>query len=164
MTDFVLLGLRIWLGLVMTAHGYHHARSLAGTARWFSSKGFRHPAAVARGSAWGEIAIGAALAAGVLTSLAAAGLVASMTVAYWSIHRRAGFFVFHRPDEGWEYVATLSVVATALAVLGPGRFSVDSVIGVALDGWWGLAAVAGGVLAAAGLLALAWRQPPESDG
>jgi putative oxidoreductase len=87
-----------------------------------------------------------------------------MLVAFWSIHRFAGFFVFHRPDEGWEYVATLSVVATALAIAGPGRFSVDRALGLAenLDGWVGLAVIGAGLLAAAGQLATFWRRPADS--
>lgn len=159
MTDAVLLGLRLWLGVVMLAHGYHHARSQAGTTRWFASKGFRHAGANARMSALGELAIGAGLAAGLFTAFAAAGLVATMTVAFWSIHRFAGFFVFARPDEGWEYVATLSVAATALAVAGPGRYSLDEWIGWTITGWVGLAVVAGGLVAATLLLVLTWRKP-----
>ena len=117
MADAMLLVLRVWLGIVMLAHGRHHARSPAGTAKWFASKGFRQAELNARLSAFGELAIGAALVAGLLTSPAAAGLVATMVVAFWSIHRFAGFYVFKRPDEGWEYVATLCVVATFVAVV-----------------------------------------------
>jgi putative oxidoreductase len=96
--------------------------------------------------------------------VAAAGLVATMFVAFWSIHRFAGFFNFHRPDEGWEYVATLSVIGITLAVLGPGRYSVDEALGIAgnLDGWVGLAIVGAGVLVAAGQLAVFWRKPTET--
>lgn len=43
-----------------------------------------------------------------------------MVVAFGSIHRFGGFFVFARPDEGCEYVATLVVAATTLAKIGPG--------------------------------------------
>lgn len=161
MTDEVFLGLRLWLAVVMVAHGYHHARSQLGTARWFASKGFRHAQVIAGASAVGEVAIGVALAVGFLTSMAAAGLVATMTVAFSSIHRFAGFFVFKRPDEGWEYVATLAVVATAVAATGPGRYSIDSRLGwdVALDGWIGLLLVLGGVLMAVASLAATWRRP-----
>lgn len=164
MTDLALLVLRVWLGFVMVAHGVNHARSIEGTTKWFASKGFRNARLNAIGSAAGEMAIGAGLAIGLLTSFAAAGLVITMTVAFWSIHRFAGFFVFHRPDEGWEYVATLAVGATVLAILGPGQYSVDSWLGWAssLDGATGLLIVLAGLGVAALQLAVSWRRPEES--
>ncbi|MFP3914038.1 MAG: DoxX family protein [Actinomycetota bacterium] len=163
MTDAVLLLLRVWLGVVFLAHGYHHARSLDGTTRWFASQGFGPARAFAAASAVGELAIGAGLAAGFLTSIAAGGVVAVAATAFWTIHRFAGFYVFRRPDEGWEYVATLAVAATAVAVLGPGRYSVDSALGWAgaLDQGVGLGVIGGGVALAAVQLLVGWRRPPE---
>ncbi|HWL50587.1 MAG TPA: DoxX family protein [Acidimicrobiia bacterium] len=159
--DVVLLTFRLWVAIVIIAHGVNHGRTQDGTAKWFASKGFSSPQLNARVSALSEILIGLALIAGLLTSVAAAGLVATMFVAFWSIHRFAGFFNFHRPDEGWEYVGTLSIIGIALAVLGPGRYSVDEALGIAgnLDGWVGLAIIGAGVLVAAGQLAVFWRKP-----
>lgn len=163
MTDLVLLGFRLWLGAVMLAHGVNHARSLDGTTKWFASKGFRPPRPVAIASAFGELATGAGLVVGLLTPAAAAGVVMVAANAFWAIHRFAGFFVFRRPDEGWEYVATLAVLATGIAVLGPGEYSLDHLLGWAdaLDGWVGLAVVAGGLVVASLQLAIGWRRPPE---
>lgn len=145
----------------MLAHGWHHARSLDGTASWFAKKGFRKSELNARASAVGEIAIGATLVVGFVTSVAAAGLIATMTVAFWSIHRFAGFFVFKRPDEGWEYVATLVLAAMVLAILGPGPWSVDAVIGIDSDlsGWTGVLIALAGFAAGAVQLAVFWRKP-----
>ncbi len=159
--DVALLLLRLWAAVVIIAHGVNHGRTQAGTAKWFASKGFKSPELNARISALNEIAIGLALIAGLLTSVAAAGLVATMFVAFWAIHRFAGFFNFHRPDEGWEYVATLSVIGVVLAIVGPGRYSVDEALGIAgnLDGWVGLAIIGAGLLVAAGQLATFWRKP-----
>ncbi len=164
--DVALLMFRLWVAVVIIAHGVNHGRTQEGTAKWFASKGFSSPQLNARISALNEILIGLALIAGVLTSVAAAGLVATMFVAFWSIHRFAGFFNFHRPDEGWEYVATLSVIGIALAVLGPGRYSVDEALGIAgnLDGWVGLAIIGAGVLVAIGQLAVFWRKPARTGG
>ncbi len=159
--DIALGIMRLWLALVMVAHGVNHARSIDGTAGWFESKGFRKARLQAQASAFGEITIGAALALGLLTSFAAAGLIATMTVAFWSIHRFAGFFVFRRPDEGYEYVATLAVAAAVLAILGPGEASLDHQLGLAgaLDGWMGLTIAVGGVVAAAAQLTVFWTKP-----
>jgi putative oxidoreductase len=159
--DVAMLILRVWAGVVMIAHGVNHARNLDGTARWFGKVGFRSPELNAKLSAGNEIAIGLALLAGLLTSAAAAGLAATMLVAFWAIHRFAGFFVFHRPDEGYEYVATLAVVALVIAILGPGDYSLDSVLGIDLDGVVGAMIVGAGLLAGAGQLAVFWRRPAE---
>ena len=128
--DILMLVLRLWAGVVMLAHGANHARNLDGTASWFQSKGFRAPRLNAMLSAYNELAIGSALILGLLSAPAAAGLAATMLVAFWSIHRFAGFFVFHRPDEGYEYVVTLALVGLAIAVVGPGSASIDAVIGI----------------------------------
>lgn len=164
--DIALLILRLWAALVIIAHGINHGRTLEGTANWFESKGFRKPKLNAMMSSGNEIAIGIGLALGLLTSVAAAALAATMFVAFWSIHRFAGFFNFHRPDEGYEYVATLAVVSLALAIAGPGSASLDSALGIAenLDGAVGAAIIAAGILVAAGQLAMFWRKPVEAGG
>lgn len=161
--DVALLVLRIWAGLVIMVHGVNHARSFERMVNWFASKGFRQAKLNAALSAVFEIAVGVGLILGLLTGLAAAGLASVMVVAFWSIHRFAGFFVFHRPDEGYEYVLTLSVVALAIAVGGPGAVSIDAVIGIDLAGWAGAAVFAGGVLAAALQLAFLWRRPAQEE-
>jgi putative oxidoreductase len=159
--DVVSALLRLWAGAVMLAHGLNHARTQEGTAKWFASKGFKSPELNAKLSAGNEILIGIALIAGLLTSVAAAGLAATMFVAFWTIHRFAGFFVFHRPDEGYEYVVTMAILALTLAIIGPGSASLDDVIGIAddLDGWVGAAIVGAGFLVAALQLAAMWRRP-----
>ena len=163
-TDTISLVLRLWIGAVMLLHGRNHARSLEGTAGWFASVGFRHAELNARASAFGELAMGTALVLGLLTPFASAGVIATMFVAFWSIHRFAGFFVFARPDEGYEYVVTLSVAALTLAVLGAGDASLDGVLGLVedLDGWVGGAIALAGLVAGGLQLAVFWRRPPDS--
>ncbi|MDX1448295.1 MAG: DoxX family protein, partial [Acidimicrobiia bacterium] len=106
--EVIVTVVRVWAGVVMLAHGFNHARNLDGTAKWFGKVGFKAARRQAQASAFGEIAIGSSLVLGLLTTFGAFGLVAVMTVAFWSIHRFAGFFVFARPDEGYEYVVTLT--------------------------------------------------------
>lgn len=162
--DIALLILRVWAGIVMIAHGINHGRNLDGTANWFASVGFRSPRLNAQLSFLNEIAIGTALIAGLLTPIAAAGLAATMFVAFWSIHRFAGFFVFHRPNEGYEYVATLAVVALIIAIVGPGSLSVDEALGIDLTGGLGAAIFGLGIVAALVQLAVFWRRPKEEEG
>ena len=160
--DLALLALRCLLGVVMIAHGYNHifgGGKIAGTARWFGSMGMRRPVAQAWLASITELGAGALLIAGLLTPLAAAGVVGVMTVAWAINHRGNGFFIF-RPGEGWEYVMTLAVVALAVGALGPGRWSLDNAFDLLddLTGWTGLLlTAAAGLGGAAVLLAAFWR-------
>ena len=163
--DWALLLLRVTVGLTLAAHGYNKffgGGRIAGTARWFESIGMRPGRRHAVLAALTEIAAGLALAAGLATPVAAAGFVGLMAVAFWVAHRGKGFFVF---SDGWEYTVVLAAVAVAIATLGPGRLSLDGFTGFyrLLDGWVGLAiSLGGGLVAAAGLLALFYR-PPARD-
>ena len=161
--DIGLLIIRSWVGLVILIHGVNHARSLDGTANWFESIGFRSARLQAVNSAVVEIGAGALLIVGLGTSFAAAGIFATMFVAFWTVHRTNGFFIF-RPGEGYEYVATLGLVALGLAITGPGSASVDAALDVvdALDGWIGAAIVGAGLVGAFGLLAIFWKSEATS--
>ncbi len=164
--DFGLMALRAWLAVVMVAHGVNHGRSLDGTAAWFESKGFKRSRTLATLSSAGEVSVGLGLLVGFLTPFAAAGLLAVVTTAFWSVHRFSGFFVFARPDEGYEYVATLAVAALVIAVVGPGSISVDHWFGLEIGPWWGALIAGGGVAAAFAQLAILWTRPirKASDG
>jgi putative oxidoreductase len=159
--DLVLLALRVTLGVVFLAHGVKHFINREKTIRWTESIGLRYPAVQWFFMAFAEIAIGVSLVAGLLTSFGAAGLVAMMLVAFWTVHRHAGFFVSARPDEGYEYVLVLAVVGVALAFFGPGTASIDHALGIADD----LAGRVGALIAALGLpagaahLAATYRRP-----
>ena len=164
--DLAAAVLRVALGVVMVAHGWNHAfggGKLPGTARWFASMGLRPPMVHAFFSAATELGGGVALVLGLLTSLQCGAVVGIMTVAFVTNHRKNGYFIF-RPGEGYEYVVTLALVATALGVLGPGQWSLDHALGIDgdLDGGVGLALSAGlGLVSAAGLLVACWRPNRE---
>ena len=163
--DWAMMALRGVSGAVMLAHGIKHARGRAKTAAWFDSIGFRMPNVQWFASTANEIVVGLLLIAGLGTSFASAGLVAVLVVAFLTVHRSAGFWVTARPDEGWEYVLVLAAVGLAIAIAGPGAFSLDAAIGIddGLDGWVGAAFVAGGVAAAAAQMAVFFR-PREAAG
>jgi putative oxidoreductase len=159
--DLGLLLLRSVLGVVMVAHGANHVWGggrIPGTARWFESLGMRPGRLHAWTASITELGAGTMLVVGLVTPLAAAGVVGVMLVAWVVNHRGNGFFTF-RPGEGWEYVMTLTVVAVAVAVLGAGGWSLDAVLALpSLSGWTGLGLALGLGGGAAGLLlAVAWR-------
>ena len=159
--------LRVILAVVMFAHGYNHVFNggkLPGVARWFGSLGFRAPRLQAALASYTELGVAPLLLLGLLTPLAAAGVVGTMFVAFVANHRKNGFFIF-RPGEGYEYVVTLLVAAIALGALGGGEWSVDDALEIAddLDGWTGLAIAAGaGIGLGATVLGLFWRPTPRS--
>ena len=117
--DTALLILRVCLGLTMAAHGYNKffgGGRIPGTAGWFESIGMKPGMLHARIAATTEMAAGLGLAVGLLTPIPAAGFVALMLVAAWTVHRPNGFFIV---KEGWEYNLILAV--SAVAVAGAGR-------------------------------------------
>lgn len=156
--DAAMLVVRLGTGLTIVAHGVNHARGRARTTSWCESIGFRQPGVQWMASTSTELIVGGLLILGFLTGAAAAGLVAVMAVAFWSVHRKNGFFIF-RPGEGWEYVGTLAMIGLVLAIAGPGSASIDHTMDIdtAFDGGVGAGLVAGGLVAAAGQLALFYR-------
>lgn len=160
--DIGSLVLRLVLGFVMLAHGWNHAfrgGRLAGTGRWFESIGIRPGWLNARLATYTELAVGPLLLIGLLTPLAAAGVVGTMGVALVANHLKNGFFIF-RPGEGYEYVLVLIAAATCVGALGGGALSVDHALGLADDLQGpGVAALTLllGAAGAAVVLALFWR-------
>ncbi|BDX30733.1 doxX subfamily protein [Mycobacterium antarcticum] len=168
--DFALLVLRLVLGLTMAAHGYNKffgKGGIAGTAGWFDSMGMKPGIFHARVAATTEMGAGLGLAVGLLTPVPAAGFVALMLVAAWTVHRHNGFFIV---KEGWEYNLMLAVAAVALAGTGAGKVSLDYVLfhtsGLYdyLHGWYGLLIAVGlGLAGGIGQLAIFYRPPAPKE-
>ena len=168
--NLALLVLRCGIGAVMLAHGLNHiygGGKIAGTAGWFQSLGMRPGKVHAWLASLTEIAGGIALVLGLLTPLGGAAVVGVMVVAWITNHRGNGFFIF-RPGEGWEYVMTLTLVGFAIAVVGPGEWSLDEALDIRTDlaGTTGLLiALLAGAGGAALLLATCWRpERPAIEG
>ena len=167
--SFGLLILRVVLGLTMAAHGYNKffgGGRIKGTAGWFESIGMKPGTFHARVAASTEMAAGIGLALGLLTPIPAAGFVALMLVAAWTVHRANGFFIV---KEGWEYNLILATAAVARAATGAGKYSLDYLlfrgtsIGSYLHGWCGLLiALVLGLLGGIGQLAIFYRPPAKA--
>lgn len=157
-----LLALRIVIGPVFAFHGYakiFKGGKLQGTAGWFDSMGMRPGHLHARFAAFGEIATGVCITLGLLTSFGGLGLVALMTVAYWTVHRANGLLI---TAGGYEYNLVLGAIGVALATIGAGEWSLDHAIGIDLNGNVGFGiSLVGGLAAAFGLLAACYRPPAK---
>ncbi len=162
--DVAVLVLRVIFGLFLAYHGYNKVASgIAGTIGWFRSIGFKWPDVQARLAAATEMGAGVLLAVGLLTPLAAAGMVAVMIVAIVVAHWKVGFFIF-KPNQGWEYCASIAITAWAIAAMGPGRYSLDHAFDIEWSGWWGAAIAAGvGIGGAVAQLLVCYRPTPAKD-
>jgi putative oxidoreductase len=163
--EIALLLVRVVVGSTMIAHGLNHwlgGGRIEGTARWFAGLGLRRSRLQAWLSVATEVGAGALLVLGLATPLACAAVISVMLVAGLLAHRPNGFFVF---KDGYEYVLVLSVVTLALAMLGPGRLSIDAAAGIEVTGWAGGGIALGiAVLSTVGLLAMFWRPQPTTVG
>jgi putative oxidoreductase len=143
--DIALLILRIVVGAYVFGHG---AQKLFG---WFGGGGLAKTSA-GMGSMlrfrpalfWSLAAglsesAGALLVLGLLTPLASAGVSAAMLTAILSSHLGKGWFAATR---GPELPLTYLAIAIAVAIAGPGRFSLDSALGISFPEPITLAALA----------------------
>ncbi len=156
--------LRLTIGPMLMVHGYNKVfgkGGLEGTTRWFHSLGL-HPAHVhARLAAATELGAGAMITAGAASPLPAAAAIGLMATAARTDHKGHGFFIF---KNGWEYVGVVGAVSAVIAALGPGRFSVDHLIGQKRSGLkWALVAAVFGVTNAALLLATSYHPAPPAE-
>ncbi len=132
-----LLLLRLIVGSVLFAHGaqkvlkWFGGYGLQGTVGYFKNA-LHIPPFLGYVGAFAEFlgAIGVFL--GLLTRISALGLFCVMAVAFYSAHRKNGFFMNWSAEankpEGFEYTLTLAVLALVLLITGPGPYSLDALL------------------------------------
>jgi putative oxidoreductase len=157
--DAAVLLMRTSLGVSMALHGINKAKSLSGTASWFTSIGMKWPRQQALLASTTEIVAGTLMAIGLFTPFTCIAVIAVMTVAIKSVHAKVGYFIF-LPNGGWEYCASIIAVAASLALLGPGRWSVDHAVN--FSQFIGPFALPIGIACGLSQLILCWR-PPCTD-
>lgn len=158
--DFAMLALRVVIGLLFFGHG---AQKLFGTfgggglertAASFDEMGLQPGRAHASAAGTAEAGGGLLLAAGLLTPLAAAALIAVMTAAVLAVHGRNGLWV---ADNGFEYNLVLAAAVFLVAAGDAGPWSLDDALSLQMQGLtWAVGALLAG-LAGGGLAVLGGR-------
>jgi putative oxidoreductase len=122
--DVAVLALRAGLGAMFVAHALlkYIVFTPAGTVKFFESIGLPGPLAYATIAA--ELVGGVLLVLGAYTRVVAAALVPILLGATW-VHFGNGW-VFTSPNGGWEYPAFLTLAGVVVAMIGSGRYAVDS--------------------------------------
>jgi putative oxidoreductase len=127
-----LLLIRFTVGLLVMGHGAQKLFGIGGGPgfrKWtgvVGQMGFRPAGLWGPVSMLAEFAGGIALAIGFLTPIAAALIVGQMFVAIAKAHWAKGLWI---TAGGYEYSLVVLVVATAVGLGGPGRYSVDAALG-----------------------------------
>jgi putative oxidoreductase len=166
--NFAVLLARVWVGIMIFAHGWRHLQSVRsgpGMANWFESLGVKPGRIHAWNVTLTELVFPFLLFAGFLTPLAYGGVCALMVVALVTNHLRNGFFL-SSAKEGYEYVATVAVLAITLGTIGPGKWSLDHAFDITFPFEPKKALVVTavvGLVGAALFLLVFWRPPKRED-
>jgi putative oxidoreductase len=133
-----LLALRAGVGGVLIAHGVQKlfgwlgGHGLADTGAAFEQMGFVPGKQSALAAGLGEAGGGVLIALGLATPAAGAAAAGTMIPAA-AVHVSSGFFA---TGGGYEYPALLGVSTAALALTGPGDWSVDALLDHRLNRRW----------------------------
>jgi putative oxidoreductase len=133
MRDFGALILRLVFGGLLAGHGAQklfgafEGHGIQGTGKWFESMGFRPGERWATMAGMGEFGGGALTALGFMHPVGPLVTLAPMAVAWGRVHWNKPIWV---TSGGGELPATNLAIAMSLALIGPGRWSVDHMFGM----------------------------------
>jgi putative oxidoreductase len=122
--QIALAVMRIVAGIIFMAHGYQKffMMGIDGVTGFFTQVGVPLPGIMAIVIATLELAGGLALVLGFFARFVAVPLAFDILGAIITVHIKNGFFV----PAGVEFVLLLLSAAVAIAIAGPGAFSIDA--------------------------------------
>lgn len=130
-SDLGLLLLRVGFGIILVAHGLQNAFGLfngPGISRYrdlLESAGYQHPQVLAYVGSLTELVAGVLLVLGLLTPLAAAAALGTLINVWFVADLASPGFHFFVADKGQEYEMALVLLGAVVALVGPGRYSMD---------------------------------------
>lgn len=152
MRSLGLFILRVVYGGLLAGHGgqklfgWFKGPGLQGTSRWLESMGLQPGERWARLAAASELGGGTLTAAGFLNPVGPLLSMGAMGMATAKVHWGKPIWV---SSGGAELPVTNLAIATSLALAGPGKLSLDGLLGTKLPRWLvvpGMLAVAGAVV------------------
>jgi putative oxidoreductase len=141
MKDVARLILRLVLGALMAGHGgqklfgWFGGSGVEGTAGMMKSLEMHPPRQWALLAGLSEFGGGVLTAVGALSPLGPLGIMGAMSMATAKVHWGKPIW---NAAGGAELPITNMAAAAALAIAGPGRYSLDRMLGIRLPRWMGL--------------------------
>lgn len=125
------LVLRVLIGLILAMHGWQKYQGVDGVAGFFTSLGIPAPAVMAWVVTVVELVGGICLILGLLTRIwAGLAAIVMLTVFFTA---KAGAPIVNmtgEPGPALELEAAILAGAVALALIGPGKLSLDAMLGI----------------------------------
>jgi putative oxidoreductase len=131
--EIAMLLLRLVIGVAFVLHG---APKIAHASTWMDAMPFHPPAFLQEAAAVAEFFGGLALVIGVASRIAAALIAIDMVVAIAAVHVPAHAPIVSSHGESMELPGVYLIGALVIALLGPGRWSLDTLIARRADLAW----------------------------
>ena len=133
--DIALLVLRVIIGLLLAGHGaqklfgWFGGHGLTGTAGWLGSMNLRPAQLWAFAAGASEFFGGLLMVLGLLNPLGGLAVIAAMVTASVLVHVKNGLW---GSNGGYELPLVLATAAATVVLAGPGAYSLDALLGIAV--------------------------------
>jgi len=129
-SSIALLLVRVGAGAMLFPHGlFKLMGGVSGFAGGLASRGWPAPTLLAWSATLAELVGGALMVVGLFTRPAAAAAALTMLVAWSTSHLGDLPKIGRSGGAAFEYPFLLMICALAIAIAGPGRFSLDARVG-----------------------------------
>lgn len=123
-----MLAFRIVIGIAFVLHGLP---KIMAPMTWMEGMGMDTPGIMQAIAAFAEFGGGLAIVLGLLTPVAAFGILVTMIGALFMVHFPAGDVFVSMNQQTFELPLLYAVSAFVLMMVGPGSYSVDAMMGSA---------------------------------